>query len=152
MFRRGRPVVSLFRPDEQLYRRFAHRDTVNGELTPACLQFPKKNAQTGHSVNRSAFSKPEDVLWVGIERLEGAGIFQFAVRSIPDELSCAQTNNRYAFFPQHVPLDDNYAHTEIWCDHIPRQNAGYVLPNSLVKKEFRARLLKSAQIVRRPES
>ncbi len=148
MFRRGRAVVPNFKPSEQLYRRFRRQDIVNGELTPAALRFP---AQTGHSVNRSRFSRPEDVLWVEANKLEGFGIFQIAVAVIPGELVCRETGRRFTFFPKHAPHEDNYAHSEIWCDNIPPQNAGCVVPTKIVKKEFKARISRNLQVIKAAE-
>lgn len=143
--------MDRFGRDEVLFRRFRKNQLVNGELTPAALQFPKTAAEGGHSVNRSRFSEPEDVLWVGQDRVEGFGIFQFAVSVIPPDVTCPDTHARYAFFPKHVPLEDNYAHSEIWCDHMPRENAGYVIPSNRVKKELRAKISKYSQIIRQAE-
>src|SRR5437762_13892153 len=63
LLRRGRPVVPQFSPREKLYRRFQKKDLINGEIAPSALMFPSTGEQTGQSVNRSKFSRPEDVLW-----------------------------------------------------------------------------------------
>jgi hypothetical protein len=114
---------------------------------PSALQFPKKGQNTGHSVNRSLFSRPEDALWNEEERLKGLGVFAFPASTVQDEATCSDTGRRFAFFPKHVPLKRNYAHSEVWCDHIPRQNAEYVLPTRLVQKELRAKIQKNSRIV-----
>src|SRR5437588_8766789 len=71
MYRRGRAVVSTFRADELLYRRHRRNQTLNGQILPSALQFPSKGDNTGHSVNRSLFSQPKDVLWTDTKRLDG---------------------------------------------------------------------------------
>jgi hypothetical protein len=147
MYRRGRPVVDAFRPDEHLYRRHRRVQTKNGVILPSALQFPEKGEDTGQSVNRSAFSRPIDVLWTKTKRLDGWGVYQFPVSCLPQGAVCSETRRQFTFFPKHVPLYNNYAHSEIWCDELPKKNAGYVLPTKLVKKELRAMIQKHSQIV-----
>jgi hypothetical protein len=147
MYRRWRPVVSRFRADELLYRRHRREDIVNGTILPAALPFPKKNENTGQSVNRSAFSKPEDALWGPAKRLDGMGVFEFPVSCLPGDLSCPATARQFTFWPKHVPLGNNYAHSEIWSDELPRRNAEYVLPTKLVCKELRARIQQNSRVV-----
>jgi len=93
------------------------------------------------------FSRPEDSLWTEEERLKGLGVFSFPVSILPYESTCPDTGRRFVFFPKHVPLKKNYAHSEVWCDQIPRQNAGYVVPTRLVQKELRAKIQKNSRIV-----
>jgi len=147
MYRRWRAVKDSFGTNEQLYRRFRRTDLVNGELVPSALKFPKKGEATGQSVNRSAFSKPEDALWDEEKRYDGWGVFQFPVACLPSELTCPDTGRRFTFFPKHVPVRKNYAHSEIWCDRLPRAHAGYVVPTSLVKLELRALISQNIQVV-----
>jgi hypothetical protein len=147
MYRRGRRVVTAFQPDEQLYRRFRRNDAMDGVILPSALQFPNKDDNTGQSANRSLFSLPEDALWTDNEKLDGWGVFRFPASCLPEEAVCSQTQRRFTFFPRHVPLRKNYAHSEVWCDELPRTNSAYVLPTKIVKKEFRARIQKYSQIV-----
>jgi hypothetical protein len=147
MYRRWRPVVHGFQADELLYRRHRREDALNGVILPAALAFPKKNENTGQSVNRSAYSRPEDALWGPTKRLDGMGVFEFPVSCLPEELVCPTTARQFTFWPKHVPLGNNYAHAEIWSDELPRRNAGYVLPTKLVCKELRARIQKSSRLV-----
>lgn len=147
MYRRGRPIVNEFRTSELLYRRFRREDFRDGIILPSALKFPNKNNKTGQSVNRSAFSQPADALWTPMHRLHGLGVFQFPVSCLPERCTCSQTNRQFVFFPKHVPLSNNYAHSEIWCDEFPAKNAGYVLPTALVKKELRASIQKYSRIV-----
>jgi hypothetical protein len=147
MYRRGRPARDNFVPGEVLYRRHRRTDTKNGVILPSALQFPKKTENTGQSVNRSSFSKPEDVLWTPKGRQHGFGVFQFPVSCLPASLTCRESGRRFTFFPKHVPLWNNYAHSEVWCDEIPGKNQGYVLPTSVVKKEVRATIQKHSRIV-----
>lgn len=147
MYRRWRAVVPEFQPGELLYRRYRRQDVTNGVIQDAALKFPKKDENTGQSVNRSRFSKPQDTLWNDKERLDGLGVFQFPASCLPKEATCPATGRRFAFWPKHVPIQNNYAHSEIWSDQLPRNDAGYVLPTKLVCKQLRATIQKNSQIV-----
>src|SRR5579859_814162 len=106
MYRRGRPVVSHFSGDEQLYRRYRRADSQNGVILPSALKFPNQG-EFGQSVNRSSFSRPEDALWTPTERLDGWGVFEFPVASLPEDVTCSATRKRFTFFPKHVPIRKN---------------------------------------------
>jgi hypothetical protein len=147
MYRLGRPVVETFRSDEQLYRRYRREDIVNGKITPAALKFPKKNDNTGQSVNRSLLSKPEDALWSDAKRYDGWGVYQFPATCLPRNVLCSHTGRKFTFFPKHVPIWNNYAHTEIWSSELPELSMDrYILPTEVVKKELRATIQKNFQI------
>ena len=137
LYARGRPPIDVFGSTEVLYRRFQQGELVKGQIVSASLQFPKTGTTSGQSVNRSAFSEPLDVLWKADleERYEGWGVFQFPVSSLPAEMICRNSSQQYAFFLKHVPLEKMYPHSEIWCDHVPRSDGGYVHPTQTVKKE-----------------
>jgi hypothetical protein len=151
MYRRGRPVDQYFKPNEHVYRRYFQRDFANGALLPSALRFPKKDETTGPSVNRSSFGPARDAMWSDKKRIAGAGVFQFPLLSLPTDLECPETKRRFVFFAKHVPLWNNYSHTEIWCDSVPRKNAGYVIPTEVVKKLVRATIQKEHQIAIRAE-
>lgn len=145
MYRWGRPVIERFQANERLYRRYSKRDydSTKGVLLPSALRFPKKDELTsGSSVNRGSLSRPADALWNDKRRLSGMGVYEFPVSCLPIEQICPNTGRRFTFFPKHVPLWNNYAHTEVWCDSIPRKNANYVLPTDEVKKIVRANIQK----------
>jgi hypothetical protein len=142
--------VNDFAPGELLYRRYRASDVKDNILLPSALKFPNRGQNTGQSVNRSRFSRPADALWTETERLDGLGVFQFPVSCLPNELICSNTGRRFTFFPKHVPVKKNYAHSEIWCDEIPSLNSGYVLPTEVVKKALRANIQKFSQPVIAP--
>jgi hypothetical protein len=149
MYRRGRPVDTYFKPNEHAYRRYFKRDydVASGVLLPSALGFPKKSdLTTGSSVNRSSLSRSQDATWTDKKRLPDAGVYQFPLSCLPAEARCPNTGRQFTFFPKHVPLWNNYAHTEIWCDSLPRKNAVFVLPTEEVKKELRARIQKNHRI------
>jgi hypothetical protein len=129
-----------------LYHRYRRDDVKDGALLPSALKFPKKSDDSGQSVNRSLFCRPEDTLWTDKNRKTGVGVYEFPVSCLPDRLRCTATGREFCFFPKHVPLWNNYAHSEIWCDNFPRSNSRYVLPTELVKKELRAQIQKNHRI------
>lgn len=147
MYRRGRPIVDAFQPDERLYRRHRREHVQSGVILPSALQFPKQGEKTGQSVNRSGFSRPQDALWSENERLNGWGVFQFPASCLPIQLICSNTDRRFTFFPRHVPLARNYAHSEVWCDEIPARRSGYMVPTKIVRKELRAIIQKHSTII-----
>ena len=152
MYSNGRPPVDAFVPTERLYRRFNRDHVVDNQIVVAALSFPNTGENSGQSVNRSQFSEPQDVLWQDHieERYDGWGVFAFPVSCLPAEITCHDTARRYTFFPKHVPLERNYAHSEIWCDTLPRSNASYVKPTASVRKKLRALIWQHIQVIRQP--
>ena len=142
-------MVDAFRASELLYRRFRRAQIVKGEVVAASLQFPTTGSNTGQSVNRSEFSKAKDALWYDDteERYEGWGVFQFPVSCLPSAETCPDTTRVYRFFSKHVPLDKNYAHSEVWCDTIPATNIAYVRPSAKVRKQLRTIISQELKIV-----
>jgi hypothetical protein len=136
MRRSGRPEDQDFGPDELLYRRYLQSHWVAGHFSDLGFRFSR---ESGQSVNRQRYSEPEDVLF-----LEGGafdddwGVLEFAVRDIPPRLP-EQGFPAYIFFPKHVPLELNFAHSEVWCD-LERRTGNYVEPPKTVKKLLRAKL------------
>jgi len=147
MYGRARPVVNEFATGELLYRRHRREDFQNGYILPSALSFPKEGSDSGPSVNRSLFSRPEHTLWDNRKKLVGLGVYEFPVSRIPETLRCPNTQREFTFFAKHVPLWNNYAHTELWCDSLPKKNSGFVEPTKEVKKQFRAAIQKYAQPV-----
>ena len=145
MYRLGRPVVENFQKNELMYRRFCLRDVSNGVILPSALKFPKRGDNTGQSANRSLFSQAQDALWTDNRKMNGWGVYGFPVACLPKESVCSHTQRRFTFFPRHVPVRNNYAHSEVWCDDLPSKNSGYVLPTEIVKKEFRATIQKHSK-------
>ena len=138
MYRRGRAEDSEFRPEELLFRRYMKEHWVEGQFTPAGFKFPKQ------SVNREKYSEPEDVLFAEEASFEGWGVLQFSVSDIPPRLFANEVL-AFIFFPKHVPEEDNYAHSEIWCDQEERTGE-YVEPSKKFKKLFRSKLSQRVSI------
>ena len=132
MYRRGRPVLPDFDGEESLFLRYGREDFVHGQLLPGCIRFPKT------SVNRGSLSEPEDVLFADDGRFNGLGVVQLRVSDIPPRITQEQ-GPAYDFFMRHVPEADNYSHSEIWSDQVPR-TGDYRAPSRTVKLKFRIHL------------
>lgn len=131
MRRNGRPVDPIFEGSEKLFRRYTSKHIVSGSFTGLGLSF--RNAP---SVNRHKYSKAKDVLFSESDEFANWGVVSFEVREIPSPLP--PQNPRYHLAPKHVPLEDNYAHSEIHCQGIPP--GGYLEPSPAVRKLLRATL------------
>jgi hypothetical protein len=132
MIRGDRPVLPNFDEAEALYLRYFSDQFVDGLLSTAAIRFPKQ------SVNRGLQSEPEDCLFSEQGIYNGVGVVGFQIADVPPKVSQPQ-GPAYIFFLKHVPLPDNYAHSEIWSDHEPG-TGDYREPGKTVKHEFRVRL------------
>jgi len=142
MLQGKRKVDVGFKPFHRLYYRCQINEVVGDRLLAASIPYSKT------SVNWSKYSFPWDVLF----NYNGYGIFSFVVRSLPVELPKKQPPGQPAipphyFRPEHVPLPDNYAHSELWAY---RQNIRTATVGSLVKKEFRAEMSDRGRLLRYP--
>ena len=151
MYRRWRPVISDFRAEERLYRRHRREDIVDGVILPSALPFPKKEENTGQSVNRSAYSRPEDALWSPTKRLDGMGVFEFPVSCRKQELTCPNTARCFTFRAQACAPRKKLLSFGGLVRRTPWRNTGYVLPTKLARKELRATIQKNSRIVIRAE-
>jgi hypothetical protein len=107
MMTRGRAPVQEFPDDEFLYRRF-HPDNVDGgEIAIDAVELPDV------SVNRARFGPPE---WLLLdEGCAGWGVLAFRVRDIPPRREVWHEGVvAYTLEPRHVPLHNNYPHSEVW--------------------------------------
>lgn len=136
--RLGRVVDPNFEPSEQLYRRF-HRDHfLAGEVLAQAITFP------AFSVNREKYSQANDVL-LGYPTY---GVLSFPVRGVPAE--CASPDGRvFRFRVEHVPEEDNYAHSEVRT--YSNEERAAKDPPKTVKKLFRTRLFAAFEVLRQPE-
>lgn len=99
------------------------------------------------SVNRQKYSEPEDVL---VPDWPDWGIAAFRVADIPLSLESA-SGSRFDFRVEHVPLEENYAHSEIRT----YKNGLYVEnpdPPQTIKKKFRQMLSDRSTILHRPQA
>lgn len=138
MFRNGRAEDQNFGKDELLYRRFLSEHLVNGKVLDACFRFPRP------SVNRSKYSEPEDALFSEDGSLDRFGVLEFRVDIVSVRLT-DDSGTAFVFFPCHVPLDRNFSHSEIWCEH--EQTRGQqVTPSLTAKKKIRAMICQHVKV------
>lgn len=135
----GRMDDQNFAPDERLYRRIREEDLVNGELPSTALQF---NELSGHSLNRGAYSQPQDVLEPDCcsgQKRDGCAVLQLAVHEVPTQIQ-GQDDTIFKFRMKHVPYAECYAHSEIWCNRTGEISEPYEMPARLIKNLFRGEL------------
>lgn len=132
MYQRDRPIQPDFAVEETLYLRYLAAHFVGENLRPEAIRFTKT------SVNRGSLSQPEDVLFDEGGKYNGLGAVEFLVS---DVLGVVEQPNGppYDFFMRHMPFENNYSHSEIWCDSVPA-TGDYKEPSRTVKAEFRIRL------------
>lgn len=130
MRRNGRPEDPAFSPLEKLFRRYTRDHYINGQFSNTGFAFTSPQ-----SVNRQKYSEPTDVLFSETDEFATWGVLSLKTADLPS--SFPEDNPQYSFFPKHVPMEDNYAHSEVWCDRIPLTGE-YVRPSKPMSKLFRA--------------
>jgi len=138
MLRNGRAEDQEFGNAENLYRRYIKEHWVDNTFVSAGFRFPRP------SINREKYSKPEDVIYSDDGQFDGWGVLEFRVEHIPLQLVDG-AGKPFVFFPRHTPDEDNYAHSEIWCES-ESERGQQADPNSATKKKFRALLSQHAKI------
>ena len=108
MLRNGRPKDQDFRLDEYLYRRVPLElwDDADVAIDIDAIELPDM------SVIRGKYGHPE---WARLESDECIdwGVIGFRVDDIPVRLLHLGVFT-WTFGPRHVPLDENYSHSEVW--------------------------------------
>lgn len=104
------------------------------KLTDPQVRFPD------FSVNRGKYSKPSDVLR---PQDVGWGVAQFQVGDVPQAIYDSEARSTpivYTFRVEHVPLPENYAHSEVrtYADGSHLTDKRQV--RKKIRKEFRERL------------
>ncbi|MEX1268854.1 MAG: hypothetical protein WEA56_07620 [Balneolaceae bacterium] len=109
MFRNGRKLDQKFDAKEKLFQRFSKLSSLKGAIYPNSIRFPD------FSVNREKFSEPLDVLLHDYPNLLKLGVASFKVKDLPGPQKTGDKKKKttYCFKAEHVPLDDNYAHSEV---------------------------------------
>jgi hypothetical protein len=130
MRRKGRSEDQSFDAREKLFRRYARAHYMNGQFSNTGFAFTSP-----HSVNRQKYSEPTDALFSEADEFAQWGVLSFKVVDLPTLFP--PDDPRYSFFPKHAPLEDNYAHSEVWCDSLP-PTGRYVKPSKGTRKLFRA--------------
>jgi hypothetical protein len=139
MYTRERREDPNFSPQELLYQRYRREHWTNGVFIGLGFRFPQQ------SVNRGKYSEPRDVLFSETGQYAGYGVLQYEVRNVRVTQK-NDDNETFNLYPKHVPLEDNYAHTELWCECPERQNLN-ALPSPAVRKYFRTELGRCARPV-----
>ncbi len=134
----GRAVDQEFTAREKLFRRYKLEHYLNGQFSNVGLRL-----SVPPSVNREKYSQAEDVLLSEHDEFVEWGVWSLKVEDLPLEVTPEQP--LYTVAPRHVPLPDNYSHSEMWCDRLPKTGA-YVAPNNAAKKFIRALLSQRVHI------
>jgi hypothetical protein len=134
---KGRPPIPHFPPDELLFRRFPPRYVSGAHVDIAAIELPDM------SCNRGSLG-PQEWLLIGFEDW---GVFQFLVADIPPQ-QLEQGVISIEFSPAHVPLKNNYPHSEVRAyrdgQHIDQSHAGLLSRQADVM--WRQRLLWKTRI------
>lgn len=144
MYRDGRPVDPEFAATEQLYMR-ACPELVR-DLQPLCTDFRFPD----QSVNREKYS--EDPTWVLVPRWLDWAVVAFRRRDVPTHMRTS-VDVYYEFLVEHVPLDDNYPHSEIRAYRGGERvfNPKLKIKSAEAKQRFRMQLSEAAKIVHVPD-
>jgi hypothetical protein len=133
MWRKGRPVVETFDPDEWLYFRVSPQNVVNGQLSSAVVDMPAQ------SVNRSKFSEPNWALIPPPDKPESAyagfHVFGVQAKNVP---TGTKSGPSWWYGVEHLPEDYNYSHSEIRATEDGSSFSDDKEPPRSSRKEFRA--------------
>lgn len=138
LLKKGRAADPEFAPEELLFRRFNQDHFIDGLFTNIGLPFSRPP-----SVNREKYSAAAEVLFSATGEFEGWGVLAFAVFELPEPI--AISDQEYTLTPRHMPLEENYAHSEIWC--IRGGAEEHVDAPKTVKKFFRVQLSRRSRVV-----
>jgi hypothetical protein len=153
MWRRGREIDPEFEPSEPLYSRCTkdQLEDWDGNFTDVfsslSVRFPD------FSVNRGKYSEPEDVLIPSVGQppdiYAQMGIVKFTVGTARWEHQPKASPIKYEMRVEHNPDDHNYSHSEVKTYKDGKYDNGADISKT-IKKAYRARLARGAEIVRRP--
>jgi hypothetical protein len=138
MKRSGRDKDPVFEPAEKLFRRYKREHFIGGQFSNMGLSFREPS-----SVNREKYSEPSDVVFSETDEFAGWGVLSFLVHHLP--AAFPPEHPEHIFFPDHAPLENNYAHTLVQCDRLPPTGA-HVEPRPQIRKLFRATLSQRMRI------
>lgn len=143
--RDGRPIDAEFLPGEELYFRVSAVHIHGEHVSPASIRVPAQ------SVDRQKYCPVPD--WVLVPGYEHWGVAKFFRGDVPDSMvSPSPGNVRYRFTVEHVPEDENYAHSEIRAYKGDQALFDQKLQiNDTVKKTFKMQLADKMRIIQRPQ-
>ena len=112
MYTANRLKVPDFDPAENLFVRVEPDQVINGEVKITAIRLPEQ------SVNRERFSPP---WWVLIpspeqpaEKFRDCSVFAIARSDVPSKVEVSPgVDHVFEFRVAHVPVENNYAHSEI---------------------------------------
>jgi len=147
--RRGdRSADPQFADDEALYRRYKDGHFLGGMLMPAALSFPRQ------SFVRAKYADPLDALDPACADGKDCadwGIWAILVRDVPTSV-CAENCPVYEFWLRHEPVEQCYAHTEIWCNRSGQDRQTYKEPPATVKALFRTMVARRLRTIKDPST
>lgn len=149
MKRQGREPDQHFDDKEKLYRRFRPDDFDGDGVAPEAFELPDM------SVNREKYGPPE---WLLLhEDYRDWGVVAFRVEEIPRDQALYHLGVlAYMLRPEHVPLHNNYPHSEIRVyldnDRICRESENLDLLAPEFHLRWRERLSRIAKIQIQPSS
>lgn len=132
MMRNGREEDTVFEPTEKLFRRYNREHFIDGKFSNMGFSF-----KSPPSVNREKYGEASDVIFSETDKFAKWGVLSFQAQYV--SVALPPDRPEYTFFPKHVPLEINYAHSEVYCVAGSAMGA-YVEPRSAVRKLFRATL------------
>ena len=113
MLRNGRAEDPMFEPSEKLFRRYRLEHFLNGKFSNMGLSFANPP-----SFNREKYSEPSDLLFPdldsGTDQFVDWGVLSLRVQDVPVLFPVERPECH--FYPAHAPLDNNFAHSELFCE------------------------------------
>ncbi len=146
LLQKGRPQDDCFLRDESLYIRIDKVDILGGKITPhySCLHPPSQ------SVNRGKYSKPEWVLLARYPKYLTSGYGVLLMGDIPAPIQSSVSDTKHKFRIRHVPLPDNYAHSEIWSYSYEESEKRVKGKNKTIDTMFRFKLSQAIEVLQLP--
>jgi len=95
-------------------------------------------------MNRSKYSYPEDVIRDGKDEPESYWVLAWQIGQIPAEIHPINGGKKFNVVPTHVPVHDNYAHSELRAFPEGSQIEGE--PSPLQRSLFRQAMAEIAQV------
>lgn len=140
MYRKGRPVDPVFQEDECLYIRISG---VDNHKKPNLLSITFNE----QSANRSKYSEIE---WVLLPNWTNWGIISIRVKNVQIKLR-TEGNNTFSCDAVHVPLEDNYSHSEIRTSMNGEFRPRKKINNKYIKQQIRTRLIECCEVLKLPD-
>ena len=142
MLRNGRAEDPVFEPAEKLFRRYRLEHFLDGKFSNMGLSFDHSL-----SFNREKYSEPTDVLFSDIDsdndKFVSWGVLSLRVQDVP--VFCPVERPECHIYPVHAPLENNFAHSELFCERLSAPGR-YQQPPPAMRKLVRAILSQSITV------